>query len=122
MPCTNCYRCETTSFKKNKLLLRCCTYCMYQNKQITKNPSYFSHNAIMIIRAIGTLGLKLSYGTNEKDHLAGCVSLIKQTVTDLFNGTLTQISDTPNSCKSTSSFWQAGNAILKSVSSYLEIK
>uniref|UniRef100_A0A8B8AHB9 Glutamate [NMDA] receptor subunit 1 n=1 Tax=Crassostrea virginica TaxID=6565 RepID=A0A8B8AHB9_CRAVI len=63
----------------------------------------------------GTLGLKLSYGTNEKDHLADCVSLIKQTVTDLFNGTLTQISDTPNSCKSTSSFWQAGNAILKAL-------
>ena len=96
-------------------------YILYVSEQVNHQKSLliFSHNAVM--RFIGTLGLKLSYGTNEKDHLADCVSLIKQTVTDLFNGTLTQISDTPNSCKSTSSTWQAGNAILKSVSNYLEI-
>ncbi|XP_061169322.1 glutamate [NMDA] receptor subunit 1-like isoform X2 [Saccostrea echinata] len=63
----------------------------------------------------GTLGLKLSHGNNEKAHLEDCVSLIVQTVKDLVNGTLKEITDTPNSCNTTSSTWRAGNTILKAL-------
>lgn len=69
-----------------------------------------------LLLVVGTLGLKLLHGTSEKDHIQDCVSLIKQTVKQLFNGTLTQITDTPTSCKNSSSSWQAGNSILQWVS------
>ncbi|XP_062566028.1 glutamate [NMDA] receptor subunit 1-like isoform X2 [Saccostrea cucullata] len=63
----------------------------------------------------GTLGLKLFLGNNEKEHLEDCVSLIVQTIKELVNGTLSEITDTPNSCNTTSSTWRAGNTILKAL-------
>ncbi|XP_056014063.1 glutamate receptor ionotropic, NMDA 1-like isoform X2 [Ostrea edulis] len=63
----------------------------------------------------GTLGLKLAHGTNEKDHLQDCVSLVVQTVKTLVNGTLKEITGTPSSCKTTSSTWRAGNTIQKAL-------
>lgn len=69
-----------------------------------------------LLHVLGTLGLKLLHGTSERDHIKDCVSLIKQTVKQLFNGTLTEITDTPTSCKNSSFSWQAGNIILQWVS------
>ncbi|XP_045198002.2 glutamate [NMDA] receptor subunit 1-like isoform X2 [Mercenaria mercenaria] len=65
---------------------------------------------------VGVIGLQLINGTNEAAHLEDSVSLIANTVTDLFLGGNLSLSETPENCsRRMDSKWEQGINLLEHI-------